>query len=185
MEIKGYRIELIVVALLVALGLFFGGHYYYKQYQLGNSLIEDLEGIKGVKRVKIQDLNQGKEVELTLGQVSDLKEVHQQINRILVNTFDDNKYKIKLNNPEDQKLITAYRKIHLSIYESIITGEFTEVANQMNQIKSELDIEEAGISVDQDYVYLHLREGKADFYKVIERNYPPNKIVFQGGGDSG
>lgn len=185
MEIKGYKVELVAIVLIICLGLFFGGNYYYKNYRLENSLIEKLAAIEGVEKVEIEDSNQIKEVELNLKQVDDLKEVYQEVDRTLANSFDDTKYRIRLNNSENEKLNFAYHRIHLSIYESIITGKFTSLTGQLDKLKNELDINEAEISVDRNNIYLKLQVDQDAFYKVIARNHPLQEANFQGGGANG
>ncbi|SJZ31269.1 hypothetical protein [Selenihalanaerobacter shriftii] len=182
MKIKGIRIELVAIVLIIALGLFFGGQYYYNNYRLENSLTNSLMQIEGIEKVEIKNVNEIKEVKLTLTNVKMLKEIYQKADRRLIDKFGSKNYTIKLNNSPNQKLMTAYQRVHLSVYESIITGEFTKMDARLKKIKEDLDIHKAEVSVDEENIYLELEDKNANFYKVISREHGMNRFAFQGGG---
>jgi len=186
MKIKGVKVELVVIVLIISLGLFFGTQYYLNNYRLENSLTEKLTVINGVEKVKIEDANKGKEINLTLVAVDDLQKTYQQINEVLINSIGKNNYSVKLNNSNNEKLNSLYRRMHLSIYESMMTGEFTKMASRLDTISNKLRVKKAEVSVDQNNIYLQLSDNQDYFYKVIEREYPGlNKVTFQGGGVNG
>jgi hypothetical protein len=185
MKVKGVRLELVVVILIISLALFFGGQYYYTNYHLSNSLTESLLEIEGVEKVDVKKANKIKEVNLTLREVDNLKEVYYQSDKMLIDLLGEQEYKIKLNNFDNDRLTTAYSKLHLSIYESIMTGKFTELASQLNMLKNELDLTEAEVSVDENNIYLKLESDGNAFYKVIKRSYPNSRVALQGGGIDG
>lgn len=183
MEFKGIRLELVAVGLVISLVIFFGGNYYIQNYRTEDLLREELLAIEEVEKIEINNLDEKREVSMALNQVGNLQNLYQELDSLLNSSLGRGNYIIKLENSDNEKLMIAYQKIHLSVYESIITGRFTDLGNQLGELKDRLKLESAEVSVDESNIYLKLSVSGDEFYKVIKRSYPAGAL--QGGGSSG
>ncbi|MCK8824940.1 hypothetical protein [Fuchsiella alkaliacetigena] len=185
MTFKGIRLKLVAVALILCLGIFFAGNYYFNHYRLNNSLEEVLSSVEEIEKVVIKNEAQPREIVLTLKGVDDLRPVYRKVNDILVEKLGPEDYAITLNESTDPILKEAYDKIHLVIYETIITGEFSKLATQLELLKEEAELSSARISVDHDNIYLELSTEQEHLYKVIEREIKVDWSSLPGGGANG
>ena len=185
MTFKGIRLKLVVVVLILCLGIFFAGNYYLNHYRLNNSLEEMLSSIDEIEEVKIENDAQPRKIVLTLREVDDLRSIYKEINQILAEKLGSEDYDITLNESTDETLAEIYNEVHLLIYETIITGEFSKLATQLELLKEEADLKSAQISVDHDNIYLELSTEQDHLYKVIEREIKFDWSALKGGGVNG
>ncbi|MBM7624813.1 hypothetical protein [Sporohalobacter salinus] len=185
MKFKGIRLEFVAVALVISLVAFFGVNYYMENYRTETLLNEDLSSFTEVEKIEITNLDKKKEISISLNQVDNLQKLYQKINSLLSSSLGSGNYIIKLENSDNKKLMTAYQKIHLSVYESIITGRFTDLGTKLNELEDRLELESAEVSVDENNIYLKLSDSEDEFYKVIKRSYPAEEVALQGGEGNG
>ena len=185
MTFRGIRLKLVVVVLILCLGIFFAGNYYFNHYRLNSSLEEVLNSVEEIEKVVIENEAQPREIVLTFRGVDDLRSVYREINDILSEKLGPEDYVISLNGATDPSLKEAYDKIHLLIYETIITGEFSKLATELELLKEEAELTSALISVDHDNIYLQLSTEQEDLYKVIAREIKVDWSSLAGGGANG
>lgn len=185
MKFKGIRLELAAVVLIISLVVFFGGNYYIQNYRTETLLKEDLSSIAEVENVEITNLDEKKQVSIAFNQVGNLQSLYQKVDSLLSDSLGSGNYIIKLENSDNKKLMTAYQEIHLSVYEAIITGRFTDLGSKIDELENRLELEAAEVSVDENNIYLKLSASGDEFYKVIKRSYPTGEMTLQGGESSG
>lgn len=169
MEIKGYKIIIIITALLVTLGVFFFAEHYFFEYRVEKPLIEAISDLSEVEEVVISEQRDMMVVQIELGWVDNIKRSHKKIEEIIIDYTDNENFIIEINDNRNNDLEIAYNNMHYGLYEALITSEFTMLKEYVeNQISSEEDNIEYSLFVDKERIYLQLKKGDHYLYKILK-----------------
>lgn len=164
------KVRRVLISLIVALLIMFGGNYLINNYKLNYSLNEDLLRVAGVKQVIIRKENDIYNIVISLNKVNNLKEVFTKINNRVEKTLDKNEYNLDFSSGSSEELKQIYDRINLPLYEALETGEFVQLGERIDRYGREYDLNREKVMVDDNYVYLSLEKNNNGLYKVIKRN---------------
>ncbi|MDI3540846.1 MAG: hypothetical protein PWP66_384, partial [Thermosediminibacterales bacterium] len=99
----------------------------------------------------------------------DLDYVYREINNNISRIIKRENFKIELEGVENKKLKDAYYLLHFSLYENIEKGNFTQMYKDLVEISTEMNINEYKITIDNENIYLQLRDNDNSLYRVINR----------------
>ncbi|MGM0471946.1 MAG: hypothetical protein ACQEQI_06675 [Bacillota bacterium] len=180
MKIKGFRVELVAIIVIISLAIIFSLHYYWTNYYQQDTLVEQLSKLRVVEEIEIEKLEQSQMVKLKLAEINNLQRAYLKIDRVLKSSAIE-EYSIELENPEDDRLLSAYQKLELSLYEVLMTGRFSTLSDRLQRVKEEFNLAKAELRVDEHFIYLLLDTGEDQFYKVINRSNDVSSTAKQGG----
>ncbi|ACL69944.1 hypothetical protein [Halothermothrix orenii] len=181
MEIKGIKINVVVLSMLIIVLAFFAGQHLFKLYNIEKPLTDELKSVKGVQDVKLLESGDKTDVSVKLSSDVDFYKRYHQLEKIASEKLGNELGKIIVNN-EDNSLEEIYYQMHYYIFEGISTYRFSYMKNEIKEIAEKNNVSDYRVWVDEKAVYLKLNRGKTSYYKVIPRQ--GITVSFKAGGDS-
>jgi hypothetical protein len=182
-SLKNIQAWLVLVAFVATVGILFGGQGLVTRLRVDNPLQKEIAAVKEVHHFKVESVNNGLQVKLSLSKVKDLQEVLDLVKQKV--QFYQNKpvksFVISDRRDSDLKQI----KYQLSFYleEATVSGNYTRLKDELESLPGVL----ARVYLTPDYVYLQLEKGNHYLYEAIprlnqgDRNYNGNSM---NGGES-
>ncbi|NLJ33119.1 MAG: hypothetical protein GX349_00775 [Firmicutes bacterium] len=172
MNIKGFRLHIIIAVALISILLFFAGKYCYQRYLVLEPLLKQVRAIEGVRDVQVSSLGGGRLFLVSLGDVEDLVDIYGKIDGQLAEVFEEQSYALHLLDARNEKLEEVYHSIHFAIYEAIDRGNFTHLADVVAKQALANGMGKYRVTVDGERVYLQLHLGEAYLYEIVPRGEP-------------
>ncbi|MDK2901489.1 hypothetical protein H0A61_02580 [Koleobacter methoxysyntrophicus] len=170
MNLKNINFKLVIIILIITLLLLFSIKYIYKKYNVEEPLKGILEKDERIQGYKIEKKGTKYEIIITLNNnFEDLDYVYREINNNISRIIKRENFKIELEGVENKKLKDAYYLLHFSLYENIEKGNFTQMYKDLVEISTEMNINEYKITIDNENIYLQLRDNDNSLYRVINR----------------
>lgn len=168
MRVQGIRIEIVILALLVALAGFFGAQYLIREYWIGQPLQEEILKIPGIIDVELMDSREGLLLQLELQPVSNILATYNQVQSIGEHLIKNEDFSIQFKN-SDQELEAIYFQLHHHIYHSISRHDYVYLQDYLNREGRDRGLDEALFFLDDTHLYLQLVKGDAAYYRIIPR----------------
>lgn len=171
MKWQGFHIPIIILSLLGGLALFFGGQFLYIKYNVEQPLERIIASSEYVQEYQIEE-KAGViliEVEFAPGSQVNIAEsynnLHQQSKEILGRKSFD----IELKDKPDTDLEDAWRRSQYSIHQSIMLGNFPEMAEEVEKYAEEKNAF-AKVYVDHDNIYVQMyKDDGHNLLRVVAR----------------
>lgn len=181
MRISGYSVPIIVLAFLLGLGSMLGIQYLYKNQQVDKPLAELLEADERIAFASMDVEHGVLVVKVKLHWVDDLKRTYIDLENAIRNIVPDGKFRIELDDDRNDNLEHVYYLMHFSLQQGIATGEFTEMADNVNNVATTHNVDHARVFVDHDRLFVQLKKSNHYLYEVLPRTSPnPDKIGGNG-----
>ncbi len=170
MELRGFRIGIVLLVFLTTLGIALGGQKLAHQQRVIAPLYSTFEAIDGVEEVIVEDTRQGVILTLKLADVDDLS-------RLIASVLDQGSTmsvasQLKIKDQENDKLLTVYYEMHYALEQAVTLGDFQQMAKEIRDIAQEHNVAYR-VQVDSDYVYLQLHDDDNFLYQVLSRDQAP------------
>lgn len=166
---KNLKWPIIVVAFVITLALAVGGVYLRQKQMVNEPLFLRLSEYEPVQSVDIQKDGNQHVVIVTLDYVDDFGTIHRALNDEITELLGPDRFRLEIVDSRDQALTTAFREVHLALYEGEHRGNFTEMGGQVEITLQELGIADHKIMVDNENIYLQVRQGDAYLYEIVKR----------------
>ncbi len=185
MEFKGFRINIIILVVVVVLALFFSGQYLFKIYNIDKPIKSEILALEEVNDVSIIDNNDKKDLLIDFHSGIDFYESYQKVHQIMQDKLGNKSGNILIseNNQNSKELAEVYYKLHYAIYQGINTGYFLEMEKNIESIVGMYNIDSHKIWVDNNAIYMQLDNNDKSLYKRIVFNN--NLVNIEGGGSIG
>lgn len=163
---------IILITILVTIAVLNGGQAFWHRYAVEKPLSQALQSIKGVESFYWENsaADDTMRLHVTLGNVDTFKTAYQNINDSAAHILGQKKYSIIIHDHRTPELEQLYDSIELYIQEAIFTGNFSAMAEHIQQ-KAAASGAAVHISVDEKYVYLDLRQDASTMYVTILRQH--------------
>lgn len=169
MQWHGFRIPIVLLALIVGLTVLLGGQWAYNKYNYQKPLEQALEEVDTVADYSINEDDGVLVIKLKLSNPDNLMEEYQKISNIVRRIVNERAFRIDLIDNPDSALQEAYYNSQFVIHEAIIRGNFREMADVVHN-SAEAVRGRAKIYVGSRNIYLQMEHGNHYLYKVISRN---------------
>ncbi len=185
MEFKGFKLNIIILVIVIILGLFFSAQYLFKIYNVEKPIKNEILALEEIKDVSIVDNNDKKDLIVDFHPGIDFHKTYQDVNQIMQEKLGSKSGKIIISNYQrNETLDNIYYKLHYAIYQGINTGYFVEMEKNVESIISKDELDNHKIWVDNEAIYIQLDKNKQSLYKRI--SYSNSKTVeLEGGGSVG
>jgi len=166
---KGFKWQVAVLAFVLTLTMTMGVIYLRQRQLVNEPLLKRLSELEPVKSVELQREGDSQIVYVSLAYVKDLAvtyhELHEQIGRLL----GQGRYRLVIQDERNEALEAALFAVHFALYEGEQRGNFTEMAELVSAILSELEIDEHKLIVDRENIFLQIRQENAYLFTIIKR----------------
>lgn len=156
------RWQVIVVAFGVTFLALVGGYRLYEKYAVQYPAEERI--LATGLAAKLEWSQSGRELKVYLNPVSDLREAYTELEKAAGKGVT-----ITVVDTATPFLEDVYRKTEPALYEAAALSNFTSLARTVDNIAKASGLDAWIVQVDEDRIYLALREGKAYLYRVIPR----------------
>ncbi|MCW3490806.1 hypothetical protein [Dethiobacter alkaliphilus] len=166
---KNLKWPVIVLAFVVTLALGVGGVYLRQHQMVDEPLFQRLSEYEPVQAVDLHKDGNQQVVVVTLDYVDDFGYIHRRLKAEIVDLLGENGFRLEIRDGRDPRLETAFSAVNLALYEGEQRGNFTEMGQQVEAALADLGIAEHKIMVDNENIYLQIRQDDAYLYEIIER----------------
>jgi len=161
-----FRIVVFAVALLVSLGLFFGGYTLDREVTARNTRA----GLAALCGGPVNLEKQGKVTVISVqpGKVDNLQETWKSMTEFIEKDTSKDKYRIIIEDKRNNNLQEALDHLQPAVYEAAANNTFVALQRQLDQCLSKQDIDYR-FYIDNDRLYLQMEDGDYYLYQVIDR----------------
>lgn len=170
MEYKGIKFNIVILIIIIMIGVFFGGQYLYKIYNIDQPVKKEILEIEGIDNVSIVEKNGQIDILVSLKSGIDFFQVYHKIEEIMIEKLGEQKGIIKVDNEKSKELEEEYYKLHFAIYEGISTREFVKMKESIDQIVNKINLDNYKLWIDNQAVYIQLDNNNNSLYKRIPYN---------------
>lgn len=166
---KSFKWPVAIVAFLLTLVLAVGGVQLRQRQLVNEPLFKRLNELEQVKTVDLRKEGGTQVVVVTLNYVDDLPETYRQLNDEISRLLGQKRYRLEIVDGRDQTLEAAFIAVHLALYEGEHRGNFTDMGGHVADVLADMGIEEHKVIVDNENIYLQIKNGDAYLFEVIGR----------------
>ncbi|MEW5952980.1 MAG: hypothetical protein AB1815_04375 [Bacillota bacterium] len=166
MQWHGFRVPIIILALILGLGAFVGVQWLYNKYNFLQPLEDYLAGSPAVKTYKIDDLGDTLLLTVELGETGNLASDYQDLQHALAGILGKRPFALQLTDNRDQVLQQAYYESQFAIYEALARGNYREMADVVHDNAAEAGAEVA-IFLDGENIYVYMERNGRRLTEVI------------------
>jgi len=176
MQWHGLRIHIILLALLVGLGMFFGFRWLYNKLSFEEPLAAALKANKTVASFEIEH-NQPVKILVHLAPTANLKEAYQELQQEVQSVLGNRQFALQLADNRDEKLGQVFYYSQFAVYEAIKRGNYLEMIQFIEEESRKIGAT-SSVFLDQDNIYMQLQLDGHYLYEIIprmEKTAPPQQ----------
>ncbi|HHW13540.1 MAG TPA: hypothetical protein GXX28_01230 [Firmicutes bacterium] len=186
MRLSGLKVEAVVAAFAVTAALVFGLQWAVRRYQVEQPLLRAAARVEGVRRAEVSFVGGRPELVVTMGSTSDFRESYQQLEGLMRRAFGEGAGRVVVRDSRTPRLARALYEVNFAVQEGLATGRFTEMRGAVESAAERLKLPPPYLWVEDNRVYLGLRDGRAVLYAVVEHKAAQTgDAVTEGGGPVG
>lgn len=171
MNIKAVKLFKGILAFAATLLILYGVRFLWQNYSITMPLNKELMSINGVQSVVVDKPTKVHEpinITISLSSVSNFPKTYTEINEKVVQALKGKAYEIDINGNENEELENLYSNISLYVEKSLIDGSFPSLVEKSQELAEAAD-SVVSISIDDEYIYIHIAKGNNDLYKLVSR----------------
>lgn len=173
--LNNVKYPVVAVVFIATLSLLFAGQWLYFNFYFKNPLSEEIQKIAAVEQYKILNTPRGRQLQIYLNEVEDLKETYLSIESIPGIAENKDEIEIVLVDKSDKRLKSIWEIIQFSVYEAIKQGEYTEMVATVKDLSQKAGLDKCRIQIDGRNLYLQLHKEGKYLYRIIPLNTDPIK----------
>ncbi len=159
-----------MIVLASSLLLLFGGWFAYQQYEVKKPLEQGISNIEHVTFESMNITNEEINIDVSLSNIEELRQSYQQIYGIAEKyNGRDKQINIHINDTRSKKLTTILERANFVISESIAKHSYSTIPLYFDGIQAEDSLTKSTVMMDEQFVYIHLTDGKSELYHVVPR----------------
>lgn len=168
MQIKGFRIYIVAAAVVVTLGILLTTQYVHQKYNVEQPLFKLYSQTKLVNDVKLEDKGSQVKVVLDVKKTDNLMKVYQDLNTFTTQVLGEQPFTIELKDNRSKSLEQAYYKSQFIIYEAIAKGDFTKMADVIEENAHNIGAQSM-VFIDENTIYVEFVKGSNYLYEIVPR----------------
>lgn len=164
--------HVMLIVFLISLVFFFGGSFLFERFFRENPLEDELCKIEGVERVEIDGKRKNTlHVDIHTKYTDDLPGMVEGIDRVL-SARVKKEYDFELHDHRNGKVEAFYREVKPAIYEGARVGNYRSIQETVDRAAAGHGLRDYCFSVDDQYVYLQVRDENNFLYVVVPHLWP-------------
>ncbi|KEO84324.1 hypothetical protein [Tumebacillus flagellatus] len=173
------RIVPVMVSLLVAFSLLFGGWEMYAKFGLVRPLEEQLKADPAVTQVESVVDGADRTLKITVKPVDDLQSTYENLQTVAEQSLGSS-VKLELVDTRGEDLKKEYQTIQPILYSGIANGAFPQMIQDAEKTASH-DGTQAKISMNDQYIFVALQKNGRFLYEVLPYHEQTAYSLLQGG----
>lgn len=169
MEIRGIKIYIVILVILIIVLGYFGLRYVINQYNVKQPLLNEINNLDGIENVNLNSTDNQQELILEYESDAEFYETYIKAKKIAKTMLDDKFNEIKITNNSNQQLNNFYQEVHFFLYEGAENGNFSDMKQNIDKSAKNNDFDNYKIIVDETNIYFSLIKNNNYFFKIIPR----------------
>lgn len=182
MQFKGYRLEIVIITVIVALLFFFGAQDLYTRFRVEDPVREDLIKVEGVKDIRLVEEDEGIYIQVKFSMAEDFLKSYNLVSSIAKEKLGREYRGIILDIQKPDELKTAIHRLQFPLYHTLLTGDVKGLSKDLQEIKSSLQLDVLNVQLDPKGIFIQIRDGEEEYYQVIP--WLKSDKLAGGGGDN-
>ncbi len=171
MQIKGFKILIIIIALVVMLGVLFSGQFLYQREYVDRPIAKLRNLDRGILNLQLERTASGATVRAKLAELPDFQKTYLNLEQAVQGVLgDETPVRFNIEDRRNALLEKALYQSQFVIYEAIENGHYTVMANDVAQIATRLGLDRNAVYIDADNIYLQLHQGRNYLYAIFPRD---------------
>jgi len=165
------KLRILPLTLTAALSaaLLFGGWFAYRHYGVEQPLDRVAAGIPGVESANVQMTTGQVKVDVKLAPDADVGEVFRKMKQDGAGTIGTKELALTVSGTNVQALDKAWSYALFDVAEAMENRQYTGIRDAMDKLQSKYPGLTAATDMDEDNVYITLREGGAAKFVILPR----------------
>lgn len=174
MQIKGFRVYVILAAIVITLAVLLTIQYVYQKYDVEQPLFKLYSQTKLVEKVPVLE-QKGNMVKVILDvkKTDNLRQAYLDLNSYTEQVMGNSEFLIVLKDKRTKELEKAYYQSQFIIYEALSKGDFSRMDQVIRQNAANVGAE-ALIFIDSENVYVEFLKGDDYLYEIVPRKAQTN-----------
>lgn len=164
------RIPVIIIALLITVGLLLGSLRLYNYFYVEQTVQKSITQIESVTETNVSNSNGEYTVQVKLNWNQNLQGIYNELDQIGKQYFRNTTYSIQVLDKRNQRLNNLFIDLQPLIYETLAKDEFVRMNNGVGKQVEKMDMDYY-LQVDQDNVYISIRDGDYYLYEITQRHH--------------
>ena len=163
------RLSLVLASFVSTLVLLFAIWFIYMYWFVEKPVEKKLTNIAGVSEVHIEHSREQVRVEISLTDDAELKTVHETALTILAPMAKNRPLTIQFRNHPSQPMQEIWHKTQFLVEEALSRHEYRKLPEIAESMKEQLQLDQAIVDINSEYVYFQFHKGEYQLYKVYPR----------------
>lgn len=168
MKWHGFRIPVVVLALILGLAAFFGAQQLYNKYNYHQPVARALESNSSVESFEVDESQPVLQVKVRLKNVGNIMETYNKLEQDLKNILKRRQFDLKIIDTRDEELKRAFYYSQFAIYEAVLRGNYRDMADYIEK-QAAVAKAEAAIFMDDKRIYLQMKRDGHYLYEIVSR----------------
>ncbi|MDK2887210.1 MAG: hypothetical protein PWP72_87 [Thermoanaerobacter sp.] len=168
MQWYGWRVPVILAALVVGLSFFFAVQWLYNHYNYQEPLSRVLRAEEAIQSFSIEKRDGLFNITVQLKGTADLGETYRKLKKSIEDVLGRHPYTLEIRDNRDQELNNAYYYSQFALYEAQVRGNYREMVRYIEERAASVGAQ-ANISLDDENIYVHMKHGEHHLYAVVPR----------------
>ncbi len=160
----------VIVSFILILGIFYGFQHYQDKQTADELLYQLLNEIEEIEDVEIKEKPESLHIVLELAYVNNLYNTENEISKEVVKYLGDREFKIIFEDKRDEDLDEIFYRVHYSLQEAAVKGNFMEMSVKVEDIMDEHAVDDFRIIVGEKNLYFQLLKDDNYLYEVVPRS---------------
>ncbi|HQA06454.1 MAG TPA: hypothetical protein PKW25_00135 [Syntrophomonadaceae bacterium] len=162
------RIVVVLLAMILTIGILFGGYSVYKVYGVEKPVETKLSALPAVSSVSIDKNKKVYEIKLQLGAVENLQSAYTEIENALNRYFKVNDYQLQIIDNRNEKLELFYLQIQPAVQQTAAKSEFVWLDAYLDEKCSQTGLT-YNLMIDEKNIYIQIMDSPYYLYEVVVR----------------
>ncbi len=163
------RLSLVLASFVSTLALLFAVWFIYMNWFVEKPVETKLTAIAGVREVRIEPSRERVRVEISLTDDAELKTVHETALAILAPLAENRQLTIQFRSHPSQAMQEAWHTTQFLVEEALSRHEYRKLPEIAESMKEQLQLDQAIVDINSEYVYFQFHKGEYQLYKVYPR----------------
>ena len=169
MDFKGYRVKIIIIVLILTIALLVGGAMLFDRTMVQRPLASVLDERDQIREHDTFTRNGVTTVMIRLGDIEDWPVFYRSLGVDIKEVLGERPFQLEIEDSRDEVLTQAYGRMHYALQEAAVKGNFVMMAELVDHIAQELELDDYQLQVDEENIFVKLRHENFRLYEVVGR----------------
>lgn len=179
MEKGNLKIVTVIIVLGISLGLLLGMQKYYNNNFVEEPVKQKLEQLSFVESVDASKKNGIYDYKVQIRQAGNVQYEYEKVDEVIADNLKGKEYQFTMLDHRSSKLQKDLENLELNIYEAMAKNNYLWLDQTFRQTSAANGFSYK-LYIDDQRLYIQLKDQDAFLYEIIERSIPQNVNTGKG-----